>query len=81
MVISRFTTISAGAVAALAATLLASPVRAAADRAECTAEQRDLARRMLRAECPTSVTASATVYCSWYGAVEISNVECGPAGG
>jgi len=23
------------------------------------------------------VTASATVYCSWYGAVEISNVDCG----
>jgi hypothetical protein len=77
MVISRFTTISAAAVAVLAATLLASPTHAAAgERADCTAEQLSTARRMLRAECPYSVTASATVYCAWYGAVEISNVQC-----
>ena len=81
MIISRFTTISAAGVAALAATLLASPVRAADDRADCTAGQLDTARRMLRAECPTSITASANVYCAWYGAVEISNVECGPPAG
>jgi hypothetical protein len=81
MIISRFTTLSAAGVATLAAVLLAAPVHAAGERAECTASQLDTARRMLRAECPTSVTASATVYCSWYGAVEISNVECGPSAG
>jgi len=77
MLISRFTTISAAGVSVLAATLLAAPARATAgDRADCTAEQLSTARRMLRAECPYSVTASASVYCAWYGAVEISNIQC-----
>jgi hypothetical protein len=76
MVISRFTTFSSAGVAVLAAMVLASPA-SASDRAECTASQMDTARRMLRAECPTSVTASASVFCAWYGAVELSNVECG----
>src|SRR5215213_1902520 len=26
-------------------------------------------------------STSATVYCAWYGAVEISNMECGPPAG
>jgi len=77
MVISRLTTVSAAVVSVLAATLLASPVRAADDRADCTASQLDTARRMLRAECGTGVAGSADVYCAWYGAVEISNVQCG----
>lgn len=83
MVFSRFTTISAGAVAVLAATVLASPARATPGKewAECSASQMETARRMLRAECPTSVWMSASVYCAWYGAVELSNVECGPPTG
>lgn len=78
MIISRLTTISSAGVALVAAALLASPARATPDdHAECTPQQMDTARRMLRAECPTSLQASASVYCSWYGSVEISNVECG----
>jgi hypothetical protein len=77
MIISRFTTVSAAGIAALAALLLASPAQATDDRAECTPSQLDTARRMLRAECGTAVTSSANVYCSWYGTVEIYNVQCG----
>ena len=77
MVISRLTTISAAVVSVLAATLLASPARASGDRSDCTASQLDTARRMLRAECGTGIAGAADVYCAWYGAVEISNVQCG----
>ena len=83
MAFSRFTTFSAGAVAVLAATVLASPARATPEMewAECTAAQKETVRRILRAECPTSLTASADVFCAWYGAVEVTNVECGPTAG
>lgn len=76
MIISRFTTISAAAVSVLAATLLASPASAARERAQCTASQMATARRMLSAECG-SAAGFANVFCSWYGTVEIYNVECG----
>ncbi|MFL5384175.1 MAG: hypothetical protein ACJ8GN_16770 [Longimicrobiaceae bacterium] len=77
MPIPRFTTVSAAVVSVLAATLLASPARATDDRADCSVSQLDTARRMLRAECGTGVAGSASVFCAWYGAVEIYDVQCG----
>lgn len=78
VLISRFTTVSSAGIAVLAAAMLATPARAMPDdHAECTAQQMDTARRMIRAECGTAVAGSATVYCAWYGAVEISDVQCG----
>lgn len=76
MMISRFTTVSAAGVSLLAAVWLAAPAEAS-ERADCTATQLDTARRMLRAECGTGVAGSANVFCSWYGTVEIYNVQCG----